>query len=253
MHALLAMSALHLSTKNTDLRSYYHEQATGLQNRALTLLKEAYPVLEVTPANCVPLFLFACCIAMHLLFDTLNHRKGDLDELLDGFTHFLTVYHGVLTIIQGSRHMLQDTELSLFLRSSRISEQPIDVASTECEAIREMLDDMEPSSAREAYLLATLRLQQLFTAHRTVPETTMLWSLVMQWPVIIPAEYTQKLQERQPEAIIILAHFVALLHRARTSWPVGDGARIFIEAISRGLGPSWKNWLRLPMDAIGNT
>jgi hypothetical protein len=160
MHQILAISALQLSIRTTESRNFYREYATGLQNRALLLFNESNPILEVAPANRVHMFLFSSSAGVHLLCDTLHFQRDSLEGFIDGFTHRLSIYRGVLAFIDQGWHLLGETELGPRLKLSQVLMQPTDASGSECDALRDLVNaaDITPSS-RKAYRESTLYLQ----------------------------------------------------------------------------------------------
>jgi hypothetical protein len=86
MHQVLATSALELSIRTPGSRNLYHEYATGLHNRALSLFNESNLVLEVTEANCVHMFLFSSMVGVYLLCNILHYQRDNLEGFIDIFT-----------------------------------------------------------------------------------------------------------------------------------------------------------------------
>lgn len=250
MHQILAMSALHLSTKTPKSRTFYRDLSTGLQNRALSLFNESNPVMEVTPANCVPMFLFSSLLGVYLLGDTLHYQRDSLEEFIDGFTRCLSVYRGVLAIIEQCRHHLHETELGPSLKISQVLWQRTDASGSECDALHGLVNaaDVTPSS-RKAYREAVSYLQQVLDAHRGSGDRIRA-PVVLAWPILVSPEYVDLLRQRQAEALVILANYAILLHRGRYLWLIGDGGQFLIESICRSLGSNWQEWLKLPTTAL---
>ena len=147
MYQLLATSALHLSTTTTNSRHLYREHATGLQIRALSQFNQSNPILEVTPANCVPMFLFSSSVGVHLLCDTLCYERDSLKESIKAFTHCVSVNRGVLAVVDQCWDLLRETELGPRFESSRVLMQQTNTSGTECEALRDLINaaDINPS------------------------------------------------------------------------------------------------------------
>ncbi|KAK9368154.1 hypothetical protein V1509DRAFT_624423 [Lipomyces kononenkoae] len=248
MHQMLAGSALQLSVRTTESRNFYRAYATGLQNRALSLFNESNPVLEVTPANCVHMFLFSSSVGVLLLCDTLHYQRDSLEGFIDCFTHGLRVYRGVLAVVDQCWHLLSETELGPSLKMSQVLMQATDASGSECAALWDLVQaaDVSPSS-RKAYRESVLHLQQVFDVQRgnkaRVP-------VVFKWPILVSPDYVDLLRQRQAEALIILAHYAVLLHRGRYLWLIGDGGRFLIESICGSLGSNWQAWLKFPKAAL---
>lgn len=67
--------------------------------------------------------------------------------------------------------------------------------------------------------------------------------LLLSWQIQLPAEYLDLLDERAPEAMIILAHYSVLLHHQRDEWTVGSAGIRMIHAIRNVLPLEWHPWL----------
>lgn len=251
MHQVLATSAFYLSTRNTESRDFYRGYSLGLQNRALSLFHKSNPTMEVTADNFVHMFLFSSLVGVHLLCDTLHYARDGLEGFIDSFTNILSVYRGVIAVIEQCRELLRDTELEPGLKSSQILMESTGTSGPECDAIRDLLSsaDLLPST-REVYQETTFFLQQLLDAHRELPEHQVRVSVVIVWPILVSPDYVDLLRQRHPIALIILAHYAVLLHRGRHLWLMGDGGRFLIEAISESLGRNWQGLLELPKAAI---
>lgn len=247
MHQMLAASALHLSIKSPEYRRFWREYSRGLQTRALSLFNESNPVLEVTAANCVQMFLFSSLMGVYLLCDALHYERGSLETFIDSFTRCLSFYRGVLAIMDRCEHLLHDSELGPYLKISHVPAQPADTAGTECDALQGLADAADLSTAsREAYREAILCLQQVFSAQRVASANKSPMPVGLAWPALVLSKYVDLLRQRQGEALAILAHFAVLLHRGRHLWLIGDGGKFLIESISESLGTDWQVWVTFP-------
>jgi len=66
----------------------------------------------------------------------------------------------------------------------------------------------------------------------------------------LPEEYVMLLNQRRPEALIILAYYGVVLHSYRKAWAIGDSGAALIKAISAQLGSYWGHWLLWPMQMV---
>ncbi|KAH8669414.1 hypothetical protein BGZ61DRAFT_364547 [Ilyonectria robusta] len=64
--------------------------------------------------------------------------------------------------------------------------------------------------------------------------------------IIINHDYIEHLNQRRPEALIILAFHAVILHWNRNMWTFGDGGQYLIRAITSHLGAYWACWLCWP-------
>ncbi|KAL6415874.1 hypothetical protein AUP68_00080 [Ilyonectria robusta] len=252
MHQMLAVSALHLSTVATKSRNFYREYATGLQNRALALLNESNPVLEVTPANCIPMFLFSTLAGGQPLCDTFHYQRDDLDGFIDQFAHCLSVFRGVIAVIDRCRHLLDETELGCILDAQSIM-QPTGESGSECDILWDLVNAADiTTTTRDIYRDLVACLQRVFDAQRAAGERFRL-PAILAWLILTSPDYIEFLRQRQPEALIILAHYAVLLHRGRDLWIIGGGGRFLLESICGSLGSEWQKWLTFPKAALSDS
>ena len=74
---------------------------------------------------------------------------------------------------------------------------------------------------------------------------------ILQWPVRVPSRYIDLVEQRRPEALVILSHYAAMIHEAPYYWVLGEGSgRYIIESIGKQLGPFWLEWLAWPFEAL---
>jgi hypothetical protein len=251
MYQLLATSALHLSITTLKSRDFYREYATGLQTRALSILNESNPSLEVTPDNRVHMFLFSSTVGLHLLCDTLHYERATLDHFIDSFTHCLNVCHGVRAVVGQCWDQLHETELGPHLVLSHIPMAPTSRNGSECDDLWRLLNATEMTlSLRNAYQEAVRLLRQTFDTQSAAEGERTRLSLVITWSIVVPPDYVKALRQQNPEALVILAHYAVLLHRGRDLWLIGDGGQFLIESICERLGSSWNEWLKFPREGL---
>jgi hypothetical protein len=252
MYQILAISALHLSTKSANSQDHYRGYATGLQCRALSLFKESNHNLEVLPANSSPMFLFSSSVSVHLLCDTLYYQRNSLENFVSGFAGCMGVCRGVLAIVSQCVDMLGQTELGPRLQKGRMYRELMKGSGSECNGLLNMVDTIVVTpKLRKVYREAVTSLQQAFDRQRGTPGKRVGINVLISWPIHVSPEYVEMLQQWQGEALTILAHYAVLLHRGRDMWVVGDGGRFLIESICERLDQNWQEWLKFPKAALG--
>jgi hypothetical protein len=268
MDELLALSAAHKSTtlaaSNAHEALSYRTEATRLQTRALARLNAAsFPSSD--DDNCVALFLFSTFLGQHVLFDVFcpSHRT-DLAAVLDRFVHCLGLHRGIRAIAGTWWSRLRRESSLLFglpeqLASGTGTPTPSHAErGAECATLLELLRTRSQlaGSAGEPCREAVEVLQRMFDSARlpsTSPDpagmstaSTRRFIVIQEWPVRVPAGYVELLEQRQPEALVILAYYGVLLHRAKEHWALGDAGSYLIRSITRHLGTYWAEWLSWP-------
>lgn len=248
MNQILAFSALHLSIIRPDQQKHYKYHAAQLQTHAISLFNS--PKVEVNTENCLPMFIFSSCLANHTLCEKLVFRADSFDDFLDNFIQCLNLHHGIRAITSQSWHFLLETPLKSVLEEGG---QVLDegLPGDECLGISSLVDAMIADHAtRNTYRQAIESLQKAINGSRLSSPKLSATGPVISWPVMITPEYINRLAERRPEALVILAHYAALLHIHRTIWIFGDSGRYIVLSVNSYLGPSWEHWLRWPNKII---
>lgn len=253
MDELLAFSALHLSTlqSDNDEKAQYLRQAAELQTRALSLFNAVEP--QVHDENCVAMFVFSSVIGMHALFDGVRSRK-DFTDFLDGIIRYLKLHRGVRPIARQSWNLLRETELKLVINPIEDSNEnePTAYEHGECDTLASLLEVSRDQLGPEPYRVCYEAVQTLiwaFGQHRVLPKPYPT-HITLAWPIMISAEFVELLEQRQPISLVILAHWGVLLHKAREFWVFADAGRVLIEFMSGYLGIYWNEWMALPRKVL---
>jgi hypothetical protein len=249
VNELLAFSALYLSTTRPDRREYYRYHATQLQTDALSIFKESSP--EVTRENCVHLFVFAAGLGVHMLCDTLIYREGDFAIFLNRFVHFFRVYHGVRTIVNKAGHMVQDTPLGPVFKMGTDLYKFSGCLGHGCQLLLDLICRANlGNELTEIYRQAVESLQSCLNVIEKRGELHVGINAVATWPILMKIEFGEFLEQRRPEALVILAHYACLLHQFRDFCLFGDSGAFIIQEITGYLGPEWEEWMAWPNQVL---
>ncbi|KIX97970.1 uncharacterized protein Z520_06048 [Fonsecaea multimorphosa CBS 102226] len=245
MDELLAISALHLAHCKPDNAGWYYTVSIELQTLALNKFNSVETDINAT--NCAAVLIFTMLLAVHILADPSRKVGLDSNQYLDNVINCVMLMRNVpKLIIQDWYEYLNGTELKPMFGVHR-PPKPYQVPQPCLDLSKLIMNPDLGEQARDAYAPAIERLQWVF-AVSNVPEethTTIRWLLA--WPVQLKAPYLERLNQRRPEALIILAYFAALMTFYRECWAVGDSGQLLIQAISSHLGPHWSEWMEWPM------
>ena len=258
---VLALSALHLSCTRPGQAEFYHAEATSLQIEALTSLDDH--IGNINSDNCEAMLMFASFLGIHSLGEAVMTSKSDADGFLDRFGSYLNLHRGVRTVTSQAWEMLLQSNISpvlhqasnqLQLAASHSSERAVLVT----DGLNRLLDgaDMSAESntaCRDAVSKLHLMYQAYYTEDQSLEMQQNPSAPILAWPVLLSGVYTDLLQKRQPEALIILCHYAVLLHQRRNMWFVDTAGRLLIESVTKSLGSYWRHWLDWPNEVIENT
>ncbi|OKL57056.1 hypothetical protein UA08_07397 [Talaromyces atroroseus] len=241
VNAMLAFSALHLSTLHQDKRDFYYYHAAQLQTHALTIFKETNA--EVTEETCIPLFLFSSVLGVHMLCDTMIYRGNNFDNFLTRFVHYFHLHRGVRTIVGEAWFMLNDSivkpafDIGKALYTSDGHLGPV------CENLLNLISSAKLGTELTAiYRQAIQYLQSCYNVASRDDNQHAGINGAVAWPILVKLEFSDLLQQRRPEALIILAYYATLLHRFRDSWLFGDSGRAPADSTASAMSQAYNGW-----------
>ncbi|KAL8720539.1 MAG: hypothetical protein Q9225_002609 [Loekoesia sp. 1 TL-2023] len=250
LHGILALTALHMATCRPERRDFYMTRATELQNDALKRFRD---VQKTDDSNCIPVFLFSSLLGVHLLADRSRTQGLDFNEYLDHVLGCIGLLRSVMKLVLREwTPFFKESDISPLIRSPN-PQPPYDNIPSECHGLNDLIQesDLGPSSIA-TYNAAIDRLFWLFALAEvpSVNHNTARWAIG--WPVLIPDEYIMLLNQRRPEALIILAYYGVVLHFYREAWTIGDTGASLIRAVNAQVGSFWERWLAWPLQVINS-
>lgn len=253
LNELLAIAALHMAICRPESENVWHTRATELQSLALKGFNSMEQ--QVDESNCVVVLLFSALVGTHLLGDRSRIRAlASSSDYLDHLVSCVSLMRSVrgLVLKNHSAFLLQSSVRALMI--TRNPKPPYDGVPSECRQLTALIteSDLGPSSI-EAYGTAIDRLFWLFDLAEVPSKPHDTPRSVFAWPVQLTDEYTALLNQRRPEALIILAYYGVILHSFRNAWCIGDAGASMIRAIDTQLGSYWSRWLQWPMGMIASS
>jgi Zn(2)-Cys(6) binuclear cluster domain-containing protein len=245
MDALLGLAAAHKSTmlEAMDKGSYLTE-ATRLQTRAIQRFeKEHRDGTTDTADGRAAAFLFSSVLSQHVIFDVFS-LPGGLSDILDRFVHCIHLHQGIRHTASLSQGKIDHHSRDRWPVTGECPRGP------ECDGLLKLVRDQgADETTTNIYLTAVDILQWLFDEMKGPASRRM--SGVHEWPVRISLEYVDLLRQRRPEALAIMAYYAVIVHRAHEYWAVAGSGRPLVLSISSYLGEYWADWLRWPLQAVG--
>lgn len=252
LNEILAIAALHMATcGKSGGRDFWQTRAMELQSLALNGFNSMER--QVDESNCIAILLFSALLGSHLL--------GDYSHHLPPGSHYLDHVVKCVGLLRNVRSLLL-TEWTPFLRASSIGslmmtrnpQPPYVGIPDECRELTAMIRQSDlGASSIEAYDAAIDRLFWLFDLAEVLSEIHETPRSVFAWPVQLRDEYMSLLNQRQPEALIILAYYGVILHCYRKAWCIGHSGASLIRAIDGQIGIYWSRWLGWPLRMISST
>lgn len=258
LHGLLAISALHLSRLAPERKAILYTSASTHHAAALPLFRSA--LSSINSQNCHACSAFAALLAVYkwasvndsnsLFFaNTDDHVEADTVEwvqLLRGAGSIIYCYYQDIT--QGPLRPISHWDNASEISAAANPEDAVKFA-----ALEQLWDSAPvPISATEIEALKeTLRwLKITYTMISRPNESSDAAADALSWPVRVPDLFLLMVNRRQPEALVLLAHYCLLLNKVEDFWWIRGMSRHLLQKIHLTLGKEWESWLCWPLQDL---
>ncbi|KAI1291417.1 hypothetical protein F5Y03DRAFT_33623 [Xylaria venustula] len=242
LHAMLAISARHLAVVKPEKSSLYLSEAFQLQTQAINLFNSEQFIIN--ESNCSAALLFSSILGRHMLVDTLAGLESNGSVLLDNYCHCVQVHRGLRTIASDSWQVLPESEIWPLLLFAGI-QRPRKAHGADLEDLRRWVKDsqeLDQGTLRvclDAIELLQVGLDEVSNAKSRVRAHQMAFI----WSICTEAEFNDLVRKQLPQALVVLAHYTALLHHSKDLWQIGDSGSRFLQTICNILGASYADQL----------
>ena len=248
MHALLAMSALHLSFLKPTDKSYavvaarHHVNALGLLRTAFSELRPQLGDALYAASSLTAMYVYAC--------------PPVVDGMLPKAPTWIPVFRGILTTVQQCWDWVQRGELAPLstrkeIDRSRYAGEDTKFPSSLYDLSRRGAPgepdpkELEDDNVLVIYRNATEALKVSWDDFQSFDPRV---AAAFRWPVNLSDEFAHFIKEQRPRALVLLAHHCVMLELLEEQfwWVKGRGVDE-IRRIESVLGEKWKRWLDWPM------
>jgi hypothetical protein len=264
-HGILTCSALHLAFLHPSERQRY--QLIAAHHHSIALPKFRVEIGNPNIDNCLALLAFTQLLIIHC-FSADQH---DEDLLLVqgrhdlGLPDWLQVIRASCQIFQSVWQYIESVPFVALVIGGleREGREPDLETSEHYERLRGLLELIKPSTAQTAPKIldynssplssALLILSRAFAKAQAAQSRNAysLWVATYTWPVQVTQEYLDLLKDRDPVALILLAHYCILLLPLEGNWYMSGYSKRLLTRIYNQLDEEWRPWLRWPLEEIG--
>jgi hypothetical protein len=232
LSGIFAVTSLHLALHNPS--TIHTQSAVKHHSEALTLVGPH--LTNVTPDNIAALFSFACLISSYS-FGFHHTQPLSLDPLGEVFEVF-TLIRGIGVIVKGGMQWLMEGPFanSMLPTPSNPNANLAPKIEAALSALSRRNSDLMTDSIRDAYAGAIdlLRKTFLLAAEKPSLKTT---SLI--FPILVADEFVQKLRDRDPLALVILANYAVVLYWLRSSIWIGGWGKEIVDTVKHAVDTEW--------------
>ena len=254
LRGILAVASYHKVYVIPEKAEEYGVIAGRHQSIAINSFQEA--LRHIDESNCHALFGFSCLvIVMTFASSTKTHPADFNSDVLQWF-HLL---RGAKIVLDMFSDAIKCSFLKPLLDEMAYTENAAAYSIPGAEHITDLFRicgiSTHERETSQAYTLAIHTLLSTFTQAsicRERGDDMILASFV--WPVNLPPKFVDLLSEKQPEALVILAHYCVLIQWSETmhNWFVDGWGQYMLETIKESVPESWAEHLKWPEEMILN-
>ena len=185
----------------------------------------------------------------------MGPRPGDFLVFGEqGIAEWLVLFRGLRSIVDSHPGVLEKGDISpMFSISIRQVTQPPSNNQHLQELRRLIIETASDAKDVQVYLIALENLARSFPSTFTPGSRSAQTSpqIVFVWLYRLSDEFVQCLQDRNPIALVILAHFCVLLNDLSSLWWIKGWVEHLLSEIYKSLDGERKMWMSWPMEEIG--
>lgn len=247
MHGVLAVSALQLSLSRPEQQAFWLGIATAHKGQALPPFLASFA--DINTSNAKAMLGFAGLVVAFAfgsaLTDGPDADKPSLGALNDAFG----LCKGVQEITNSASQFLRESTFAPLLNPAHPS---VVIPHSTTEAL-DYLENMNSSAwlgkhyDAETYARSIKALRDL-TPYTYMQPTSM--TLAAGWAIRSPAPYLDYLQNHEPFALVVHAHYCVFLHYARENCFIQSWGSAVLRDIWHILDSTWKEHIRWPINEV---
>ncbi|KAL4770726.1 hypothetical protein BDW60DRAFT_208820 [Aspergillus nidulans var. acristatus] len=254
MHLLFTLSALHLAFMNPAKREVYIMEADDHFTFGIRSVTAVLALDTLDSGNCQQIYMAAVMICF--AYFARGPRDGEyLVFNAKGKSEWLVLLHGVRAILAQKQ-----AEIFTGVLAPSEKEQPADIPDEELDAelsrhvqhLQEIKAAVmaEAQADRDLYIRVTDDLigclQGAHQARKAESAPPELMPYTMGWTFRLPEMMIERLEKREPIALVILAHWAILLRYMGEAWFMRGWDRHIILGIRACLPPAYHDRIAWP-------
>ena len=254
MRGILAISALHLCTLRAEKHDQYARIAVQQQDEALRIFRKK--MLDPDEALCDSFFAMSSLIVVYgFESPKASGTLGMFDTKGDRSDEWLPLIRGVNSILFSVWPSIKKGRLSGLLHDHEQAPPSTDLPTL----LEQQIVNLEHFSSevpdndddKQACTSAIMMLRQCFIRIYNKTKSECEISLAFLWPVMLPQRFVEMLNERKPDALVILAYYCTILHHLNDYWWLNGWGSHIIGNIKSELAESLQQWVDWPCRVVG--
>lgn len=250
MHGILALSALHLARMGPDpsRRAVHLNRAVAHQNQALALFRELLGDIQET--NAKAMFAFASIVVVYTFGFPHSPDVQDPWTCIDDFYQVLVLTRGIHQVIKSPTALLGSSSFApIFVVDEARAPLPLETHTvlSQLRTANESCASRDPSHESDIYASTIEKIADMLSwiyAGMTAS------SVAGRWAFGLPPRFLELLREREPFALVMLAHYGVLLQYLKHRWCFDEWCVRVAKAVWAILDDQWRPLVHWAMQEI---
>jgi hypothetical protein len=250
LRGILAVSAFHLAYLYPARKAEY--ELIGARHQSLGLTGFQETLAHVDETNCHALFAFSCLL---IVIAFASSAKEKPDDFTRDVLHWFYLLRGANIVLNMHHETLKCSFLKPLLDEMAHMENIAAYRFPDTDQITKLFrvctsaeDDKETAQAIDLAIHSLLSTFIQVSLLKTRGDGTVLATFI--WPINLSPRFLDLLSEKQPEAMVILAHYCVLIHWGESAkedvWFIKGWAEYMLEVIVESVPDVWQEQLAWP-------
>lgn len=248
-HAMFALTSLHLAVLagSGKRRQRYRKSAKAQRSQAVTSLQR---IKTIDISNNVAVFAFN---SIMMIFEFAYHLvKPFYDEdALDDLCESFLLTRNWITGVKCGLASDADSRLRPLIESIEVHPKMPDMSRLAILMLRRQNAALGGSEPQHETAIYEETIRHLGDSLENLSKGGEAMAIAFRWIHRIPVQFLDLVEERQPFALVILAHYTVIMYNLRDHWWMGDWGGRVLRVICQHLNPQWMQWITWVIDATG--
>lgn len=257
MHAVLALSALHLGHMNPSQKEPF--TLASIRHQNLAVAQFATHLANINSDNCHAAVLFASFTFITAMFSFASRHRdsaASLDDIVQCFVLVQGVYNilGTPTIWSA----ISSGPIAPLVSIPRPAAPPVGAFAARLKALVDIVrpPPMSPgnetavSSSSSATAVESLQNMYVIMCAEEETKKARIWS----WPISLGKEFVERLRRGEPVALVVLVHYAAMVRcYENDTWYLKGWSEAVSGVVELALavtGEEWRQWIQWPIRCI---
>ena len=259
MHEIMAVAALNLAMLRPQKRASYRHLSDTHAATGLSLFQAE--ISNLNEHNCHACLAFSSLIFTNAwasqdinkpstLFFSPSGDQEDIEQI-----RWIKLQRGTKVLISTQWHSLVNGPLAaVFVPWKDLDPNRSDpLPEDEERRFQELAESWSaaPEDKRNILDEALKQTKRIFSMLIEFPEQSKI-EIIMSWLTLISDDYLELLEQKYPQAVLIVMYYCVVLQKLEGAWWMKGKAENLLQTMIDVLGGGWERWTRWPIEKVFN-